>query len=839
MAKTSWVGMLILIALQGFLCAIPYGGGTGTADDPYQIYTAEQMNTIGLNPSDWSKCFKLMTDIDLSVYTGTQFNCIGTSRDQVFAGVFDGNGHRIMNLKIEPTGTASYVGLFAHLGGSSRIQNLGLEDVVIIGGNQSFGLGTLCAAHWSGTISNCFATGTISAGNQSSYLGGLCASASWNAEIVNCYSNVRITGGDDSQYIGGLSGQYYGKIINSYAIGRITAGNRSSPLGGLSGWTPGTITNSFWDTLTTGMATSSGGTGKTTAEMKDINTYLSAGWDFAGEVNNGTEDIWTMPTGGLNDGYPYLSWRNFSPVVKVCDDIQIVFPEKSAHLSADVTDDGKPYGILSTVWSVQSGHGIVSFDPNEFVLDPVVTLSLPGTYVLRLTANDGDRGKYDELTITYVYSVMYVDVNAKGLQNGSSWTDAFVSIQDALLLAFPGTEIRVAQGTYRPDQSIGITPGDRMASFQLKKGIVLNGGFAGVGAPNPDERDILAYPTILSGDLAGNDIVVTDIKKLQSEPSRSENSYHVVTAISVDNTSILDGLTITSGNANGPADQQLYRGGGIFIDNASPTITNCNFTACTATVGGAVCTYTKTNATFLACHFNANAASYGGAAIAYSVCSLDGCSLTGNYAIYGGGFYSGSGGRAIRTLITQNTATRDGGGVYNSSSTTTLTNCTLADNTATRAGAGLYTTAAAKPTIVNSILWNNKVGSLTDKSAQLTGGQFTIYYSTIQGWYGDDPLFADPTVGDYHLKSKAGRYDPATDTWITDKITSPAIDAGSPFDLVADEPAPNGGRINQGFDGGTFFASKSIPQITSDLNRDGIVNMLDLAIVSTHWLEGI
>ncbi|MHC4325652.1 MAG: hypothetical protein ACYSUX_15400, partial [Planctomycetota bacterium] len=78
---------------------VKYGGGTGEPNDPYQIWTAEQMNAIGAEPNDWGKHFKLMADIDLAQYTGEQFNIIGYERiyDQrtndlkPFKGVFDGN----------------------------------------------------------------------------------------------------------------------------------------------------------------------------------------------------------------------------------------------------------------------------------------------------------------------------------------------------------------------------------------------------------------------------------------------------------------------------------------------------------------------------------------------------------------------------------------------------------------------------------------------------------------------------------------------------------------------------------------------------------------------------
>ena len=92
--KIRWAisPFLVMLYFSGLPAQAQYGGGSGEPNDPYLIYTAEQMNAIGANPNDWDKHFKLMADIDLSAYTGTAFNIIGS-----FRGVFDGNGHTISN----------------------------------------------------------------------------------------------------------------------------------------------------------------------------------------------------------------------------------------------------------------------------------------------------------------------------------------------------------------------------------------------------------------------------------------------------------------------------------------------------------------------------------------------------------------------------------------------------------------------------------------------------------------------------------------------------------------------------------------------------------------------
>ena len=132
-----------------------------------------------------------------------------------------------------------------------------------------------------------------------------------------------------------------------------------------------------------------------------------------------------------------------------------------------------------------------------------------------------------------------------------------------------------------------------------------------------------------------------------------------------------------------------------------------------------------------------------------------------------------------------------------------ITNCTIAGNQQHGISGGI-------PTITNSIIWANSPQQIAD-----TKGTFSVTYSNVQGgWPGEgnidaDPLFADADNGDYHLKSQAGRFDPDTQTWIVDDVTSLCIDAGDPSTPVGLEPLPNGGIINMGAYGGTAEASKS------------------------------
>ena len=302
-----------------------YGGGTGEPNDPYLIYTAEQMNTIGAEPNDWDKHFKLMADIDLSSYTGTDFNIIGywrsRSDNKPFTGLFDGNSKKISNFTYTSI-DASKVGLFGYVDGeNARIKDLGLHDPNVDAGTGRY-VGAL-VSDTNGYITGCYVEGGSVSGNH--IVGGLtgynrgtlsnCTSlctvlgigwvvgglAGGNSGIItDCCSTSDVSA---EGYVGGLVGSSNGAITNCYSVGSVSSHTTG---GGLLGFNYGTVTASFWDIETSGQTSSAGGIGKTTVEMQTAGTFLEAGWDFVGETANGTEDIWWILEG---QDYPRLTWE--------------------------------------------------------------------------------------------------------------------------------------------------------------------------------------------------------------------------------------------------------------------------------------------------------------------------------------------------------------------------------------------------------------------------------------------------------------------------------------------------------------------------------------------------
>ena len=173
-----------------------------------------------------------------------------------------------------------------------------------------------------GLVARCYSTGTVSG---SEHVGGLVGTNP--GKVTNCYSTSTV-GGDTC--IGGLvgsNGVYVsssnpgfldGLVTLCYSTGAVIG--TEDNVGGLVGLNrmseseQGIVVDSFWDTQTSGQATSAGGTGKTTAEMRAAKTFLDAGWDFVGETANGTEDVWKIAE-GLD--YPRLWWEPYDGRVTV------------------------------------------------------------------------------------------------------------------------------------------------------------------------------------------------------------------------------------------------------------------------------------------------------------------------------------------------------------------------------------------------------------------------------------------------------------------------------------------------------------------------------------------
>lgn len=422
-------------------------------------------------------------------------------------------------------------------------------------------------------------------------------------------------------------------------------------------------------------------------------------------------------------------------------------------------------------------------------------------------------GVPDECEYQIPGNVRLVDDNAPLGGDGLTWCTAFRSLQDALAAATAGKTLRVAQGTYHPvDCAPSCGPADRTATFNLKNGVTIQGGYAGLGAPVPNARNVSANETILSGDLLGNDMGFTN---------SVENAFHVVTAVSVDATAVLDGLTIRGGHADGSGNDKLGAGmlvgtpnplmlelggtptivnckftnnissqddgsacgGGLYSGFSAPTLDNCVFSNNVSTKGGGIFIFDRhgtsspklTNCTFIAnSALRITTAFGGGAYVKSSWPAFTNCKFLGNWSDEGGGGLCNaevSKTRLVNCLFSGNMA-YVGGGVGNRiNSDGKVINCSFSNNVANVDGGNFYTNSSA-PTVSNSIFSGGEVTSIGQPKP-------TITFSLVGGV----PRFvnalgADGVAGteDDDLRLNGG---------------SPAIDAGSNDPLSGDTCTQN------------------------------------------------
>ncbi|KGE86601.1 hypothetical protein IX84_20855 [Phaeodactylibacter xiamenensis] len=288
-------------------------------------------------------------------------------------------------------------------------------------------------------------------------------------------------------------------------------------------------------------------------------------------------------------------------------------------------------------------------------------------------------------------------VKAGGTGNGTSWADASGDLQ-AMIEACGVEQVWVAAGTYKPTSGT-----DRNASFVMKNGVAIYGGFPNTGDPVFTDRDWVAYETILSGDIGTPD-------------DNSDNSIHIFNNSNLDASAVLDGFTLSGGNANGFS-AATQEGAAMSNFQASPTINNCVFRDnFGARNGSCVINATNCSPVFTNCLFTQNTNGGAGDGVIFDF---------------------------------------DGGGSL-------LINCTISGNSTRNAVLGNFFNTNTQ--VQNCILWDNSNNNFF--------GDFTISHSIVQGGFGAcsncpggdgnaDPLFVDAANGDLRLRE-----------------CSPAIDAG-------------------------------------------------------------
>lgn len=437
---------------------------------------------------------------------------------------------------------------------------------------------------------------------------------------------------------------------------------------------------------------------------------------------------------------------------------------------------------------------------------------------------------------------VFVDPSAASFGDGSSWTEAFITLNSAFDAATPGDTIWIAAGTYTPSGGA-----DRDDYFVFPTGVRVYGGFPAGGGDFAD-RDAETHLTALSG---------------QRGTNPAANHYHAATAVDLDRTAFIDGLTFRDGNADGLVTYAEDSGGGLYLSNCTLTIRDCRFVENSGDNGGGLSI--AGGAPLVAdCLFEENEATNGGGILLSNTdATLLNCRIRGNTADFGGGIHfltTPGTATLINPVVSGNLATNGGGGLYFNGGGPLIVNATISGNRASASGGGLALDNDSAPELRNALVWNNAIGGAGTTTApsssihiysQPIGGSLAEFHNSLVENFdnaglvgldpdssnnlngnnpGNDPTFVSPPdaalaptiAGDFHLSTG-----------------SPVIDMGentantSNFDIAGNARIQNSvidlGAHEGGVAGATFATLFPGLSPTGDDNQNGHSNYLDYA----------
>jgi gliding motility-associated-like protein len=403
---------------------------------------------------------------------------------------------------------------------------------------------------------------------------------------------------------------------------------------------------------------------------------------------------------------------------------------------------------------------------------------------------DGDgisneAGENDPTTFTVVpppcsaATRLYVNSNATGANNGTSWANAFTNLQDALNCIDDGEEIWVASGTYHPNSAPGTTlTNPTEFYFWMNKNIKLKGSYN----PATNTQDF-TNPSILSGDLG------------------TTNTVHVLVTTNLNNTALIEGFTIAGGAAvhatgNVTIGGQVIHydfGGGVYNASSSPIFKNITITKNKARYGGGMYNTNSSPSLSNATFFDNTAGLDGGGMYNInSSPSLSNVTFFDNTAdTRGGGMLNTNSSPSLSNVIFFNNTASLGGGMYNDSySSPSLSNVTFFGNIANRGGGMRNNTSA--PSLNNTLFYGNSSPDgpdIANISSSSTSGSYNasdVASSVLSGQTGFVVLNSNPFAYSSNYPAGVDGIFGTADDGLRLKATSPATDAGNNANLPAD-----------------------------------------------------
>ena len=421
----------------------------------------------------------------------------------------------------------------------------------------------------------------------------------------------------------------------------------------------------------------------------------------------------------------------------------------------------------------------------------------------------------------------FVDADATGSKSGLTWADAFVDLRDALAVATSGDQVWVAEGLYHPDAGTK----NKNLKYIVPSGVALYGGFGGTEVAL-GERDVLEHPTVLSGDLAGDDAPGPFLHHVGID----DNS-HFILWISGDTEAVtIDGFTIRGGMGGSVAGCILSDGGGgIYARDSVLNVRRCDLRLNSAGAGGAGMLIVHSAATIEDCSFEMNTIYYGENGSGVAACDSDirltdcrfeknpknavilrsgstgtveGCRFIGNIgwggdlefhdaawaqvrrcsfiaSEEGGVFFENASGTVEDCLFVGIVSQYTGAAISSSGSALTIERCTVVSNSTHGTGGGLFVYGNLSTVVRDCIFWGNDADDATGQKSEIDflgpTGLIDVSHSCVQGWNdsigGIGNMKLDPQFVDF---DGADGLPGSEDDDLRLTAASPCVDAGDP-----------------------------------------------------------
>ncbi|MFD2561685.1 InlB B-repeat-containing protein [Aquimarina rubra] len=501
--------------------------------------------------------------------------------------------------------------------------------------------------------------------------------------------------------------------------------------------------------------TASGGILKIKADGTGAATAVGNSIPYAAGIAIRGRDIYVVNSLSGSAIYKYSD-----PTIQACDvPVNITvsgITNNSATISWDMDAISTSFDLVYVESGQPIGNGttISNITTNSQILSNLVQGQLYDVYVKTYCSSLATDSGYSNAKTFLMSSTVYVDKDATGATNGTSWTDAFITLESALEVVASGAEIWVAEGAYTPSTT-NMDP--RQARFTIPNGAILYGGFNATET-QLSQRDINTNITILSGDINGDD----NANILDTEPTRQDNAYHVIVIEGNTKDVVVDGFTIANANSTVSDRAAIFTNPQTAGDEITATIRNCIIE--------------NNSGSYVAGYWS----DMPNIPTVYSDVDFESCVVRNNFSRNNNTFLVSVGnvkarGSIVNSLFYDNISQNRASCLYIYSDSFEIINSTFANNTGSNGNVISIFSGSTVGSIENTIIYGN--GSITPlELINGTPAGVTVNNSIIEGGQlgaiNSDPLYMNASADDYTLQSGSPAVDTGSNTALPSGINT-------------------------------------------------------------------